>query len=72
MNGSDRRSIAYALELGLEIVISLVAPVLLGVYIDKKMNISPFGTICFTILAIGCAFGILYRFGVKTRWDLKK
>ncbi|MBE6124009.1 MAG: AtpZ/AtpI family protein [Erysipelotrichaceae bacterium] len=72
MAHSDQRSIALAFELGLEIIISLVLPVLLGVYLDKKMNISPWGTIGCTLFAIACAFGVLYRFGVKTRWDSKK
>ena len=72
MKDSNVRSIAYAFELGLEIVISLVLPILLGIYLDKKFDISPWGIIICTLFAIACAFGVLFRFGVKTRWDIKK
>ena len=72
MDREKNQLIARAMMLGSEIVISLLLFIFLGLYIDKKFDISPIGILGGVFLGIGTSFSILIRFGVNKKWDSKK
>jgi len=72
MNKEKNQLIAKSFELGIEIVISLLLFIFLGVFIDKKFNISPIGILGGVFLGIGASFSILLKFGVNKKWVIKK
>ena len=72
MDKEKNQLIARAMMLGSEIVISLLLFIFLGLYIDKKLDISPFGILGGVFFGIGTSFSILIRFGVNKKWDSKK
>ena len=65
MDKEKGKMIAKSLELGFEIVVSLLLFILLGLYLDNKFNISPMGILGGIFFGIGSSFTILLRFGVK-------
>jgi F0F1-type ATP synthase assembly protein I len=67
MDKERNRLIAKAMMLGSEIVISLFLFVFLGLYIDKKFDISPIGILGGVFLGIGTCFTILLKFGVNKK-----
>ena len=72
MDREKNQLIARAMMLGSEIVISLLLFIFLGLYIDKKFDISPIGILGGVFFGIGTSFSILIRFGVNKKWDSKK
>ena len=72
MNNDKGKMIVKALELGFEIVVSLLLFTFLGLYLDNKFNISPIGILCGVLLGVVSAFAILFKFGVSKKWVLKK
>ena len=62
---NNQKSIAFAIELAFEIVISICLPLFLGIYLNNKLSINPWGILGGALLGIACAFTILFRFGVK-------
>ncbi len=67
MKNNKNTIIVNSLELGLEIVVSLLLFILVGIYCDNKFDISPIGVIVGVFLGIASTFAILYRFGVKNK-----
>ena len=61
----NKSSIAFAIELAFEIVISICLPLFLGIFLNNKLGINPWGIIGGALLGVACAFTILFRFGVK-------
>lgn len=72
MDKERNRLIAKAMMLGSEIVISLLLFVFLGLYVDKKFDISPIGILGGVFFGIGTTFSILLKFGVNKKWALKR
>lgn len=67
MSNEKEKMIAKSLELGFEIVLSLLLFILLGLYLDKKFDISPIGILGGIFFGIGSSFTILLRFGVNKK-----
>lgn len=67
MDKERNRLIAKAMMLGSEIVISLLLFVFLGLYVDKKFDISPIGILGGVFFGIGTTFSILLKFGVNKK-----
>ena len=67
MDNEKSKMIVKSLELGFEIVISLLLFTLLGLYIDKKFDISPWGILGGVFFGISSSFAILFKFGVSKK-----
>jgi len=67
MDNEKSKMIVKSLELGFEIVISLLLFTLLGLDIDKKFDISPWGILGGVFFGIGSSFAILFKFGVSKK-----
>ena len=67
MDKERNRLIAKAMMLGSEIVISLLLFIFIGLYVDKKFDISPVGILGGVFFGIGTTFSILFKFGVNKK-----
>ena len=67
MDKEKNSLVARAMALGGEIVTSIFLSIFLGLYLDKKFDISPIGILGGVFLGIGASFAILLRFGVSKK-----
>ena len=67
MDKEKNSLVAKSFVLGGEIVTSIFLSIFLGLYLDKKFDISPIGILGGVFLGIGASFAILLRFGVSKK-----
>ena len=67
MDKEKNSQVARAFALGGEIVTSIFLSIFLGLFLDKKFDISPVGILGGVFLGIGASFTILLRFGVSKK-----
>ena len=72
MDKEKNSLVAKSFVLGGEIVTSIFLSIFLGLYLDKKFDISPIGILGGVFLGIGASFAILLRFGVSKKWVLRE
>ena len=65
-----KRDIASALTIGVEIIVILIVPILVGRFLDQQFNTN-FIIIIFILLAVGAVFYRLIRMSGLKRWILK-
>ena len=65
-----KRDIASALTIGVEIIVILIVPILVGRFLDQQLNTN-FIIIIFILLAVGAVFYRLIRMSGIKRWILK-
>ncbi len=54
------------IALGTHIAASMIVPVVIGIYVDKKWNMSPWGVIIGALLGFGSMISIVIKLSAKT------
>ena len=54
------------IALGSHIAASMIVPVVIGIYVDKRWNLSPWGVIIGTLLGFGGMISIVIKLAAKT------
>ncbi len=54
------------IALGTHIAASMIVPVVIGIYVDKKWNLSPWGVIIGALLGFGSMISIVIKLAAKT------
>ncbi len=54
------------IALGIHIAASMIIPVVIGIYVDKRWDLSPWGVIVGALLGFGSLISIVIKLAVKT------
>ncbi len=60
------------IALGTHIAASMIIPVVIGIYVDKKWNLSPWGVIIGALVGFGSMISIVIKLAAKTGKTLYK
>ncbi len=64
---------AEYIALGTNIAASMIVPVVIGIYVDKRWNLSPWGVIIGALCGFGALISIVMKLAAKTgRTEYKK
>ncbi len=62
----DIRKLAPYLTLGIQIMLTLLVPILAGVYVDQRYNWTPWGILAGVLLGFAGFFNLLWRTFILT------
>jgi F0F1-type ATP synthase assembly protein I len=66
MRGQNLARYGEYIALGTHIAASMIVPVIIGIYVDRYWNISPWGVIIGALLGFGGLISIVIRLAAKT------
>lgn len=66
------RNLSLVSQIGISMVMPIIAGVLIGNYLDKKLGTTPLFLFVMIILGIGSSFTTLFKIVIKSQKDDKK